>query len=133
MTPVFADTSFYVALLSPRDVWHARATTISQKIDREVVLTDFVLLEVANMYSATPRRDGIAAFILALRRDPSATVVEATRDLLDRGLFVYRSRRDKKWSFTDCTSFVVMQEMGVTEALSSDHHFEQAGFSILLK
>jgi predicted nucleic acid-binding protein len=126
MTPVFADTSFYVALLSPRDVWHARATTISQKIDREVVLTDFVLLEVANMYSATPRRDGIAAFILALRRDPSATVVEATRDLLDRGLFV-------EWSLTDCTSFVVMQEMGVTEALSSDHHFEQAGFSILLK
>jgi uncharacterized protein len=42
------------------------------------------------------------------------------------------SRRDKEWSLTDCISFVVMKERGLTEALTADHHFEQAGFKALL-
>lgn len=133
MTPVFADTSFYVALLSPRDAWHTQATAFSRSISGPVLLTDFVVLEIANMYSATPRRDEVAAFIMALRIDSSVTIIPATRDLLDRGLSLFRSRRDKEWSLTDCTSFVVMQDHAVTEALTSDHHFAQAGFTILLK
>jgi predicted nucleic acid-binding protein len=133
MTPVFADTSFYIALLSPRDAWHAQATQVSRSLARPVLLSDFVLLEVANMYSASPRRGDVAAFIAALRRDSSVTIVPATRDLLDRGLALFSSRLDKEWSLTDCTSFVVMQDHAVTEALSSDHDFEQAGFTILLK
>jgi predicted nucleic acid-binding protein len=42
-------------------------------------------------------------------------------------------RPDKWWSLTDCISFIVMQQEGLTEALTTDHHFEQAGFKILLK
>ncbi|HUE70363.1 MAG TPA: PIN domain-containing protein [Pirellulaceae bacterium] len=133
MTPIFADTSYYIALLSPRDAWHAQAVAFSRSISGPVLVTDFVVLEIANMYSATPRRDEVAAFIMALRIDSSVTIIPATRDLLDRGLSLYRSRRDKEWSLTDCTSFVVMQDHAVTEALTSDHHFEQAGFMILLK
>jgi predicted nucleic acid-binding protein len=46
---------------------------------------------------------------------------------------LYRGRPDKEWSLTDCISFVVMGERSLTEALTSDHHFEQAGFTALLK
>jgi predicted nucleic acid-binding protein len=44
----------------------------------------------------------------------------------------YESRPDKAWSLTDCISFVVMNQHGLTEALTGDHHFEQAGFTALL-
>jgi predicted nucleic acid-binding protein len=45
---------------------------------------------------------------------------------------LYRNRADKNWSLTDCISFVVMKRKGITEALTGDHHFEQAGFKALL-
>jgi hypothetical protein len=50
-----------------------------------------------------------------------------------RGIQLYNSRLDKDWSLTDCISFVVMRERGITEALTGDHHFEQAGFTTLFK
>jgi predicted nucleic acid-binding protein len=50
-----------------------------------------------------------------------------------RGIQLYDSRPDKQWSLTDCISFVVMQDRGIVEALTGDHHFEQAGFTALLK
>jgi predicted nucleic acid-binding protein len=48
-------------------------------------------------------------------------------------LDLYASRFDKAWSLTDCISFVVMEQQGIREALTGDHHFEQAGFVALLK
>ena len=52
---------------------------------------------------------------------------------MDAGLALYANRTDKDWSLTDCISFVVMNERGITDALTGDHHFEQAGFAALLK
>jgi len=46
---------------------------------------------------------------------------------------LYAERPDKGWSLTDCISFVVMRQQGITQALTGDHHFEQAGFTALLK
>ena len=53
--------------------------------------------------------------------------------LMDRGLAIFAERQDKDWPLTDCISFVVMQEQGITEALTGDRHFEQAGFVAMLK
>jgi predicted nucleic acid-binding protein len=53
-------------------------------------------------------------------------------ELLTGGVELYRDRPDKYWSLTDCISFVVMTELGVTDALTGDRHFKQAGFSLLL-
>ena len=50
-----------------------------------------------------------------------------------RGVALYAERPDKDWSLTDCISFVVMRKMDITEALTGDRHFEQAGFTALLK
>jgi uncharacterized protein len=67
-----------------------------------------------------------------LANDPGATVVLATQDLFDKTRALFAARPDKDWSMTDCSSFVIMQEQGLTEALTGDKHFEQAGFLRLL-
>ncbi len=61
-----------------------------------------------------------------------ARVVFVDQDTYDRGWQLHRERSDKTWSLVDCISFVVMQDLRLTEALTADHHFEQAGFVKLL-
>lgn len=60
-------------------------------------------------------------------------VTPASHDLFRRGLRLYFDRPDKEWSLTDCISFVVMGDEGLSEALTGDHHFEQASFTALLR
>jgi hypothetical protein len=66
-----------------------------------------------------------------LATDAETTVLVASQDLFDKAVTLFSARPDKEWSLTDCTSFVVMQEHGLSEALTSDHHFQQAGFTAL--
>jgi predicted nucleic acid-binding protein len=68
-----------------------------------------------------------------MRADPRFTTIPANPQLYDQGLDLYRSRPDKDWSLTDCISFTVMRQRGISEALTGDHHFEQAGFVAILK
>jgi predicted nucleic acid-binding protein len=67
------------------------------------------------------------------RSDPLTIVAAGEQELLRRGLRRYAERTDKLWTLTDCVSFVVMEDYGVSDALTGDHHFEQAGFRALLK
>lgn len=132
MTAVFADTLFYVALLSRRDIRHRAARDWASQRRSPIMTTEFVLLEVAN-YCRSPRdRQKFAAFAEALKTNPLTTIVPCDSNWFQRGLGRFASRLDKEWSLTDCISFVVMEESGMTEALTADHHFEQAGFTILL-
>jgi predicted nucleic acid-binding protein len=66
-----------------------------------------------------------------LRADPSVLIIEATHELFDRAVRLFASRPDKSWSLTDCTSFLVVEDLGIGEALTGDHHFTQAGFVAL--
>jgi hypothetical protein len=133
MTPVFADSSYYVALLSPRDQHHADAVRLSASLRRPIVVTEFVLIELTNALSSLESRIRAVALWSHLQNDPTVTIVPATTELLERGRHLYADRSDKEWSLTDCISFVVMHDHGVTEALTADHHFEQAGFAALLR
>lgn len=133
MKAVFADTSFYVALLSPRDTHHVRAESIARTIQGPVVTTKYVLLEVATFFSAAAQRATILELLRILESDPATTIVAASADLWQRGLSLFADQTDKGWSLTDCISFVVMHDLELREALTTDHHFEQAGFVALLK
>jgi uncharacterized protein len=133
MTPVFIDTSYYVALLNPGDRHHAEAVRLSAAIERPLLITEFVLLELGNALSRAHLRGLFADVVAQLRDDPYATIVPASAELFQRGCQLYQRRPDKEWSLTDCTSFVVMREYSATDALTADHHFEQAGFNVLLK
>ena len=98
-----------------------------------LLTTDWVLMEVADALAKSECRPRIRDFILHLRQSPACEVVAASRELHDRALELYHQHRDKVWTLTDCASFVVMRERGLAAALTEDHHFEQAGFTALLR
>lgn len=133
MTPPFADTYYFIALLSPDDAAHRRAVEYSRLIE-ESVTTEWVLLELADGLADTKYRHLFRETRDALLNGPSpAEVVPLDAGLHQRAIDLYVRRADKEWSLTDCVSFLVMQDRGLTEALTADHHFEQAGFVVLLK
>jgi uncharacterized protein len=132
MKAVFADTSFYLAVLNSHDVAHASAMQVGNRIERPVLLSDFILLELGNALSDVRERGLFSRLVSHLRSHPNVRIVPASRDLLDRGLEFFSRRTDKAWSLTDCTSFIIMQDEGLTDALTTDRHFEQAGFVVLL-
>jgi predicted nucleic acid-binding protein len=133
MTILFADTSFYVAIFSPQDALHARAKAAAAGHQGAVVTTEFVLLEVGNYFCRSNGRAIFETMIENLRSAEDIEIVSASTDLFTKGFALFTSRPDKEWSLTDCTSFAVMQERGLSHALTADHHFEQAGFVALLK
>ena len=132
MKPVFADTFFFLAALNPKDAAHSAAIRWSRHNQPVRITTAWVLTEVADALA----RDNRAAFLRLfdlVQRHPLFRLIEPTPELFTRGVEFYRQRLDKAWSLTDCISFVVMTDEGLTEALTGDHHFEQAGFAALLK
>jgi predicted nucleic acid-binding protein len=132
MTPWFADTFFFLALLNPADEAHGRAVAARDE-DHLIVTTDFVLLELADHMCDQRHRAAFVRTYALLIANRATKIVPVSDDLLRRGRTFYTSRGDKDWSLTDCTSFVVMRERRLTDALTADHHFEQAGFNALLK
>jgi predicted nucleic acid-binding protein len=106
---------------------------ISAELRDPIVLTEFVLIEVSNALAQIESRGRAIALWSYLRKEPSVTLVGASSELLTAGLKLYEGRLDKNWSLTDCTSFAVMKQHGLTDALTADHHFEQAGFRALLR
>ncbi|GIX00559.1 MAG: hypothetical protein KatS3mg111_3891 [Pirellulaceae bacterium] len=133
MKRAFADTSYFFALLNPRDQFHQAAVALSASQSPALVTTDFILLELGNSMKLPSSRQTFVKFVEHLRASEQVQVVPLSVSLLQAGLDLFASRADKAWSLTDCTSFVVMQNEQLQQALTADHHFEQAGFQTLLK
>ena len=133
---VFADTFYWVALLNHRDPFHARVFTFSRSLgSTRVVTTDEVLTEVLNWFSRSGPiwRGKSAALVHDVRTDPNAEVLPETRADFDAALALYETRLDKGYSLTDCRSMLAMRGQGISEALTSDHHFSQEGFTVLFQ
>jgi predicted nucleic acid-binding protein len=133
---VFLDTSHWVALVTETDQFHEKAIEISQRIansSSHLVTTQAVLLELGNSLAKKRYRQDAGQLLRFLSTDPAIDVVPLTSELFNRGLQLFETRKDKEWGLVDCISFTVMTDRGVTEALTSDEHFEQAGFVALLR
>lgn len=133
MTAVFADTSFYVAFTNPKDGWHEAARTIGNRCRGAIVTTEYVLVELGNHLCDPADRKLFLRIVEMLHEDAKTILVPTSSALLEAGLALFADRPDKGWSLTDCISFAVMEQRGIKEALSCDHHFEQAGFRLLLE
>jgi predicted nucleic acid-binding protein len=133
MSVVFADAFYFVARLNRWDQHHDRVLKFSRDFRARLLTSDWVLMEVADALAESECRGRVRDFVLHLRGLASCEIVPASRELLDRALDLYHQHTDKSWTLTDCVSFVIMRERGVTEALTGDKHFEQAGFTALLK
>ena len=132
MNAVFADTFYFLALLNDRDAAHTRAMQFDATA-RQLVTTAWVLTEVGDALSAPENRPAFLQLMETLQGSPDARIVGPTSELFNRGLELFRQRTDKEWSLTDCISFVAMKDEHITDALTGDRHFEQAGFHALLK
>lgn len=131
---LFLDASYAIALTAPGDHHHRRAVELSEQIEAERVrltTTRPVLLEIGN--SLARNRPIAVALLSALEGDPSVEIISLSEPLYHSALALFAQRGDKTWGLTDCVSFIVMQERGLTDALTTDKHFWQAGFRALLR
>ena len=133
MRPVFADTYYFLALLNRLDPAHARAIAFSRTPGLRIVTTDYVLLELGDAFNKPPQRREFLAIWDLLHKEPNFRVVPGHKGFVLRGVQRFKKRSDKEWQLTDCISFIVMEEEGIRDALTGDKHFEQAGFTALLK
>ena len=131
MKAVFADTFFYLALLSESDPCHERALAESQ-MPRLLVTTEFILLELGNACARAEDHADFLALVSGMRASPRTQILPLSSALFNRGLARMRERHDQDWSLTDCISFVVMEDEELDDALTGDQHFGQAGFKALL-
>jgi uncharacterized protein len=133
MNACFADTFFFIALLFETDDAHADAQALAANLPGRIHTTTWVLTELADAMSVPGRRERFLPFLEFLRTNPMVTIEPPTQALFDRGVALYDQRPDKAWSLTDCISFIVMRDHELTDALTGDHHFTQAGFNCLMK
>jgi predicted nucleic acid-binding protein len=129
----FADTFYFLALGNPGDPAHPRALALAAKPSGTLLTTAWVLTEVGDALSAPSNRAAFLRLYQRLQTSKAIEIVPPGPELFDRGLALYAARPDKGWSLTDCISFVVMSDRGLTDALTGDHHFEQAGFRAVLR
>ncbi len=128
----FVDTGYGVALVHRRDQLHERARALSAGLRTPLVTTEAVLIEVGNSLARASLRALAVALVTSLRANPNVEIVSVTPELFTRAFALYAARPDKDWGLTDCVSFVVMQERGITDALAADQHVVQAGYLALL-
>ena len=138
MSSLFADTSGLGNLIDPTQPHHALAAEIyrtARQQNRRVVTTNYILTELVALLTSPLRipRSLVIEFIDGLVASPFIEIVHIDPTLNEQAWRLLKSRPDKEWSLVDCASFVVMQQHGLTDAFTTDHHFEQAGYMRLLK
>lgn len=129
------DTSFILALENRDDPHHERAKALDREVMGQggvLVLHWGIVLEIADGYARVSRRSKGVQLLRRFETEQGYRVVLLTAPLLQDALALYRARPDKDWGLTDCVSFTLMSQEGLTEALTADVHFRQAGFNALL-
>jgi len=134
MKQIFADTSYWIGLVNPRDQIHQKVMRITQELSSvRLLTTEMVLVELLNSFSDSPFRRTVAGMVLKLRNDRNVRIVPQTSEQFERALRRYKHAADKSWSLTDCASFDVMEAEQMQAALTHDEHFAQAGYETLLR
>lgn len=136
MPPYFVDTAYAIALSDPEDPFHGRARELGSEISANkipLVTTRAILLEIGSTFAKQRYREAGIRLINSIHADRTVQLVAISDELFQRGLKLFSARLDKDWSLTDCISFEVMWDSNLTEALTTDRHFEQAGFKCMLR
>jgi predicted nucleic acid-binding protein len=132
-TRIFVDTLFIVALINKRDQYHQKALALAKQFETyPLITTDAIFLEVGNALSSHYKNEAVELMEKFLVSD-DVEVIRLTPKLFDEALILYKKHQDKSWGLVDCLSFVVMKQNQVTQALTFDKHFIQAGFQSLMR
>jgi predicted nucleic acid-binding protein len=136
MRRVFVDTSAFIALLDPRDDCHDQAVQVEHSLSIQaarLVTTNFVLDETYTGLRSKIQHSAILRFRDSVRQSRRLSVVRITEAVEDQAWEIFARYDDKDFSFTDCTSFAVIKQLGITTAFTFDEHFERFGFIRVLE
>ena len=138
MNKLFIDTSGWASLFVTQEPFHDRTSQLfNQAIQKRqpLITSNYILSEhVAVLHSPLRQpRYRIFEIIDAIRKASYTETIHIDRDIDEAAWNLCKQRIDKPWSLVDCSSFVIMQRHEIQTALTTDHHFEQAGFIRLLK
>ena len=131
----FVDSVCWIALLNKTEQIHQQADTEYKRLLKKgyhLITTTAVLNETANSLCAPQFRVAVSNFYRRIQASMRIDVVFVDESLWEAGWQLYEQHNDKEWSLTDCISMMIMNEHNTSEVLSTDHHFEQAGFVRLL-
>jgi uncharacterized protein len=123
----FVDTGGWFATFVPADRRHFEANRWFQANTSPLLTTDFIVDETLTLLRARGERTRAIEAADAFFAGELATIHYLTPDEIRAAWAVFRNYDDKEWSFTDCTSKIVMETLGITTAFAFDHHFRQFG------
>jgi uncharacterized protein len=129
---IFVDTSAWYAGYSTRDENHAAAVAFHLASTSPFITTDFVVDETLTLFKSRGNYELAVELGRKLFAGQLAKLIHVTNEDVAAAWRVFSAYRDKAWSFTDCTSYIVMQRLSVTEAFAFDVHFRQFGFAVVL-
>lgn len=132
--PTFLDTGYLLALELANDQNHRAAARHWQEFllrQPRLVTTTFVFDETVTFFNAHGHHAKAVEVGSNLRDSPSVHLIHVDERLFDAGWKLLQRQQDKRYSLTDCISFVVMREQDIRHALTFDRHFVQAGFDVL--
>ena len=136
MREVFADTGYWVAMISSEDILRDAVDRLPGELDAcQLVTSEMVLVEVLNFFArgGDRAREAAVETIRRLFDDSDVMIIAQTSAQFAKAFDRYGSRLDQTWSLVDCSSFVLMEERGIRDALAHDVDFVQAGFNALLR
>lgn len=128
---VFLDTGGLYAWVNKNDPWHAAMCALPHESGCRLVLTDYIIDEACSLFVARkiPRQRRHLFHLIDHSRIVLLTWIGP--ELFAQAREWMLSYEDQAFSFTDCTSFACMKNLGIHEAASTDRHFRTAGFAPL--
>jgi len=129
---VFLDTGAIYALADRNDLDHAAVRAVYFEPARRFLTHGLILVEAFSLLTKRLHKRAALETIGALRRSPRIEVVPPSPELMEAAWTRCARFVDKEWDWNDCVSFELMERRVLREALSLDHHFEQAGFVLLV-
>lgn len=136
MNLIFVDTSALIALGNKKDQFHFQATKVFKRLvlaKMNFITTNAVIFELTNAFSGVQYKPVAIKQSDMINNSKSWTIITIDEELMEKGLSRFKQMHDKDWSLVDCISMIIAEEIGITKIFTTDHHFEQAGFTILLK
>ena len=136
MNSVFVDTTALIAMGDKGDQFHHQALRVRVELKQsqiDFITTNAVILELASYFSQSHQRSTAIKLIETINQSKKWKRILVDHALMNRGFVRYKQRSDKNWSLVDCIGMIIAEDQEITEIFTTDHHFEQAGFTILLK
>lgn len=131
LSQIFIDTSYIIALINEKDNYHKKAIDLADIYDSfYMIISEPILLEVGNALSRNHKKEACEVIDNFLEAE-NVELISLTSDLFQKGFALYKKYQDKDWGLVDCISFVIMWDYQITDVLTFDRHFTQAGFHVL--